>query len=257
MGRPGSGKSYFIDLLADQHGRHSRNTLKSVTGQVEVICVHHHKCGRIVLVEFPGFGDPARPDLEVLKTTSNWLRTAYERKINLGGIIYLHPITDILMTELQRKNLELFDALCGDVAMSRALIVMTMWQTIDQDVSAARGDVLRDSFFKSFIDRGATLSHLGHGSPEEVWHIIEILLGAINKRAVLRIQKELVDCHRSLHETTAYRRLYAKLQQDSTDQNESVRILLAQHQNTSNVTPTNELKGGYQRIQQQPIRTLE
>ncbi|KAF9445661.1 hypothetical protein P691DRAFT_648513, partial [Macrolepiota fuliginosa MF-IS2] len=256
MGPPGSGKSYFIDILTGQPGRRNGSSLKPVTSQVEATRVRHPKYGnRIVLVDFPSFDDFTGAGLEILQMISDWLRKTYERNVKLSGIIYLHRITDNRVARSPLMNLELFGPLCGDIAMSRVLIVSTMWEKVQSKVGTSRESELKDRFWKPFIEMGARIERLEGTDAKEAWRVIEVLARVAHKRKALLIQEELVGLERSLRETMAGRALYGKLQKHLINQRETIKHLRAQIEESDDLL-TRTLRKECQGIERNLERTL-
>lgn len=91
---------------------------------------------RVHLIDTPGFDDTDRKDTDVLRDLAGWLGVAYKQKILLSGIIYLHRIIDPRMQGTAKRNLHMFQALCGPECLGQIVLVTTMWTL----VSPAMGD---------------------------------------------------------------------------------------------------------------------
>jgi len=101
--------------------------LESQTSDIQPVRANHPVTGDpVVLVETPGFDDSVKSDVEILTMIADWLMKTYKGKLNLARIIYLHRIVDNRMSGSLKKNLQMFQCLCGQEAMSNVVIVTTM-----------------------------------------------------------------------------------------------------------------------------------
>ncbi|KAF4625165.1 hypothetical protein G7Y89_g13004 [Cudoniella acicularis] len=206
MGVTGSGKSTFISKLADQsvtvgHG------LESCTTEVGVYSLQYDDGRTIYLVDTPGFDDTTRSDTDVLKDIAFFLSTAYQNKVRLAGIIYLHRITDPRMGGSALKNLYMFQRLCGDRGLSSVILATTMWTSLEstdagQEVGRKREEELRmPQFWGSLVDRGSEI--VKHDGTKESAHSIISRLVDKGTQVVLDIQVQLVEENKTLDETSA------------------------------------------------------
>ncbi|KAF5357181.1 hypothetical protein D9756_006603 [Leucocoprinus leucothites] len=232
MGPTGSGKSYFIDLLTGQQGNRAKNTLSSVTQGIEAIRMPFPKDTRrsIVFVDTPGFDDSGRTDFEILESINEWLKKTYKRGIKLSGIIYLHRITSNRIGSAPYKNLRMFGELCGDVAMSRVILVTTFWERGDASrVGESRVQQLRDNYWKPLIDRGSSIDALKKANSEEAWRVVRPLVDKrLNARREVLLQEETVDRHIALNETQAGKALYTDLQRTLAEKKKHLESLRKQ-----------------------------
>lgn len=73
---------------------------------------------QVHLIDTPGFDDTNRSDSDVLKDLAYWLGISYEKKkIQLTGLIYLHPISHVRMAGTPFKNLRTFRKMVGSGSM--------------------------------------------------------------------------------------------------------------------------------------------
>jgi hypothetical protein len=164
----------------------------------------------IRLIDTPGFDDTNRSDTDILKDIAFFLSTIYSKKVKLAGIIYLHRITDNRMTGTSNKNLRMLEKICGDSAMSKIVLVTTMWNLLGRpgsdhtlEVGEQREAMLRDKFWGNVERKGGSIArHYGDAASGQA--IISQLFE--NERAVaLDIQREMIDQGLSLDQTTAGR----------------------------------------------------
>jgi len=106
-----------------------------------------------------------------------------------------------------RRNFRMFRKLCGDDALENVVIVTNMWSGVTRAKGEMREAELRDNFFKSALDKGATM--LRHNNSVTSAH--DILRCIIWKRPMpLQIQEELVDKELDIQETAAAEELLSQ-----------------------------------------------
>jgi hypothetical protein len=174
--------------------------------------------GRIIqLIDTPGFNDTWRSDLDVLKEIAFLLCQVYRHGVRLAGIIYLHRISDNRVSGSAMKNFAMLERICGPEATPSVFLVSTMWDLVDSGKIDPRKAVARESELKSKDDFWGRLCRQGSQvkrSREDDSSALSILtdLVTLHNRdgpATLRIQKELVDQGKELHETIAGQELSA------------------------------------------------
>ena len=82
-------------------------------------------------MDTPGFDDTYLSDSDVLHMIGYWMKDAYDEKITLTGILYLHRISEIRMGGTQMKNIRLLSNLCGTKSLSNVLLTTTRWDLVD------------------------------------------------------------------------------------------------------------------------------
>lgn len=142
------------------------SSLLILTGTSEPgVYSYFHNGKTVCLIDTPGFDDTNRSDTDILKDIAFYLSSIYSKKVKLAGIIYLHRITDVRMTGSSYKNLRMLEKLCGDGAMSKVVLVTTMWNLLGRpgsDHTVAVGEqreaMLKDKFWGK------------HGAERELYH---------------------------------------------------------------------------------------
>ncbi|KAJ5609126.1 hypothetical protein N7528_009693 [Penicillium herquei] len=131
MGVTGSGKSSFIELCSGKpagigHG------MNGYTEVVDVFAYEISSDQTVYLIDTPGFDDTSKSDSLVLREIATWLARSFKEKILLSGIIYLHRATDRRMQGSARKNIVMFQQLCGEgfLKKKKVILVTTMWDTV-------------------------------------------------------------------------------------------------------------------------------
>ncbi|KAJ4987558.1 hypothetical protein SVAN01_07015 [Stagonosporopsis vannaccii] len=145
MGVTGSGKSYFINKLAEgsvAEGPGLRSVVRVGVGRNEV-----------AIVDTPGFDDTDRPDAEILEEIVEFLCTQYELGIPLKGIIYMHRITDNKMSGSAVRYFEMFLRLCGEHNLENVVLLTTMWSELrDEARGLQREQELRRDYWTTMED---------------------------------------------------------------------------------------------------------
>ncbi|KAI6006141.1 hypothetical protein EDC04DRAFT_2583164, partial [Pisolithus marmoratus] len=123
----------------------------------------------MVLVDTPGFNDTNKLDLNILEMISHWLNAeqhslyscciCYEfqgsKGIMLDAVLYFHHISDNHMDGTPLKNFKVFENLCGKAAISKVILVTTMWDEVEDDIGKERLKELKDNYWKVMISRGS------------------------------------------------------------------------------------------------------
>jgi len=194
----------------------------------------------------PGLDDSARSDTDVLLEISDWLQTAYQERISISGIVYLHRISDARIGISGTKNLRMLQKLCGNSMLDRVVFATTFWDKILMEHGAEREKELasREDFLHPMIRRGTTLTrHIG--GRESAYRIVELLTNT-NTRCTLDIQIDMVERGLLLNQTALGKemqmeilalptmqqlaQLAEKMDQEHRDQDEQLGIQKAQTQ---------------------------
>ncbi|KIM94588.1 hypothetical protein OIDMADRAFT_79278, partial [Oidiodendron maius Zn] len=208
MGMTGTGKSSFIRQLTGSDEVKVGHSLRSCTSKVDIHVYNYRNKRKIFLLDTPGFDDTDRKDTEILKAIAYYLGAAYSVKVKLAGVIYLHRITDIRYTGSATRNLRMFQALCGGSSMANVVLATTMWDSLkgNEDLMKARNvqaeleDPKCDWWYDMIQLGSKTFKHYGNVSTAT--DIIDYIMGLKND-AVLDIQRQMIDDHRTLDQTTA------------------------------------------------------
>ncbi|KAI1163169.1 P-loop containing nucleoside triphosphate hydrolase protein [Nemania serpens] len=204
MGMTGSGKSSIINLCTDQDIEIGHE-LGSCTQDVETYVFHYPtlRSGRVYLVDTPGFDDTNRKDTEVLRTLGAWLTATYSGGIKLSGIIYCHRINQTRMQGSAIKNIQLLRSLCGDDALSKVVLVTTMWDIENRDIAERREKELKDTtkYRGNMIAKGSLV--LRHYNTQQSALALVDTFVKDNAKVVLGIQKEMVNGQKPLDKTEA------------------------------------------------------
>ncbi|PPQ72512.1 hypothetical protein CVT26_004027 [Gymnopilus dilepis] len=227
MGPTGVGKSTFVKHLIE--GKLPKTVvrighdLESCTSELQPIPIPFDiatnalpgvklegKDRRLVIVDTPGFDDTYENDSAILQRIAEWLAICYSKETRLGGVIYLHDISQPRMLGTYRKNLDMFSKLCGKDAWDSVLLVTNKWGEVKEDVGGKREVQLRDKFWGEMLKHGAQMSRFFNDS-SSAWTIVQELLMRSMKSnfesRLLRIQAELVEMEKIIPATDAGKQL--------------------------------------------------
>lgn len=199
MGPSGSGKTTFINEASGSEFAIGRG-LESCTSEVQATKPFKLNGREVTLIDTPGFDDTSRSDTDILAMIGAYLSQTYEHGAKLAGIIYMHRISDFRMGGTNKRNFKMFRELCGESTLRNVLIVTNMWSEVASDLGEMREKELENVFFKDILIKGARM--LRHESTRESTHrILRYLIH--NQPATLLIQKELVNEHKNIIQTSA------------------------------------------------------
>ncbi|TPX06853.1 uncharacterized protein E0L32_002349 [Thyridium curvatum] len=204
MGMTGAGKSSFISLCSDKKPPIGHD-LNSCTQSVDTYPFLYGgpPQRKIFLVDTPGFDDSYRSDTEVLRGLAAWLSATYARGTRLSGIVYLHRINQPRMPGSARRNIMMFNKLCGDGALKNVILATTMWDLVDQIEGAAREKQLIETkeFWGYMASKGSKVyrhDNTRRSAMNLIGHFVKT-----DTRVTLGIQEEMVDQQKNLDGTAA------------------------------------------------------
>ncbi|KAG2008133.1 TKL/TKL-ccin protein kinase [Coprinopsis cinerea AmutBmut pab1-1] len=224
MGATGAGKSTFVNLALGprRNGEHVRvgSNLESCTKSLEFVILdipdryrNLHSAGakRIILVDTPGFDDTMESDVAILKRISNWLAKSYRLGMTVGGLVYMHDLSAARFTGSAKRNLKMFNQLCGGDAVKRVILTTSKWgkfRTEDLPEAAQRQEELQKSFWDRMLKEGARCEPLNPATHEAAWKVLHLILGNLDRKGgqklkSLQIQREIIDQKKALPQTDA------------------------------------------------------
>lgn len=232
MGPTGAGKSSFIANATKCEGQGVGHELTSCTSEINVT-KYEVEGSNVVLVDTPGFDDTRKSDLDILKLISDWLNTEYQTtRPMLSAMLYFHRISDNRMAGTPLKNLRVFEKLCGKNAMSKVILVTTMWDEVDTEVGDERLKELKDNYWKMMISRGSTTFECKdvRGSPMNLLQQIvrrkkeQELMGQDEEgEGGVQLQEEISNMKLELQETAAGQQLCSRLEELARKRMETLR----------------------------------
>ena len=139
--------------------------------------------------------------------------------MKLGGVIYLLSITE-KMRGTTRKNLDMFNRLCGDKALSSVFLGTTKWGEVDENLGKNREQQLAENFFKGMTASGSKVLRFDR-TEKSARAFLDAILGQLKfgknevilNDSVLQIQNEIVELERRIPETAAGKELRYTLAQ--------------------------------------------
>ncbi|KAH6886759.1 P-loop containing nucleoside triphosphate hydrolase protein, partial [Thelonectria olida] len=212
MGLTGTGKSSFIRLLTNSDVTIS-HSLAACTAEVGVYSFETSGGHLVTLIDTPGFDDTHRSDTEILQDVAYFLSEVYSQELKLAGIIYLHRIFDTKMGGSALRNLNMFQALCGETGMSHVVLATTMWDKLQSVEAFEEGErkeaELRSDYWADMLKFGSqTFRH--NNTRDCALRIINHIL-SLSGKAVLKIQREMIDDKCRLDQTQAGQQLQKEL----------------------------------------------
>ncbi|KDR82113.1 hypothetical protein GALMADRAFT_135478 [Galerina marginata CBS 339.88] len=160
MGPTGAGKTTFINYLLGENQMRVGHQLTSCTSDLEVGYVNlsgEFQGSRLVIVDTPGFDDTYEGDTVILRRIAEWLEKSYGDNMILGGVLYLHDISNDRFSGTARRNLEMFQHLCGNDALSKVVLGTTKWGRIPQEFSISQEKELKEVHWKTLLKKGSTV----------------------------------------------------------------------------------------------------
>ena len=134
-------------------------------------------------------------------------QNSYEKDIRLSGLLFFHRISDNRMGGSPMKHLKMFQNLCGTENLKNVILVTTMWDEVCEEEGSEREDKLTTMYWKTMIELGCHTSRF-YNSTESALDIVSQFQDA---RCTVPLQKELVDLHLELTETSAGRTLFSSM----------------------------------------------
>lgn len=168
---------------------------------------------KVHLIDTPGFDDSERTDGETLQELTYWLAAAYERKIQLSGLVYLHRITDTRLQGSASQGLAIFKKMCGEENYHGIVIATTRWDEIapEQMASASkRQQDLRERAWGDIFKGGGYIVALSAARIDAMNIIRHIVCK--NYRLTLAFQRQIVDEERPIYETDAGKVIFDTLE---------------------------------------------
>ena len=97
-----------------------------VTTEVEDFPFIYNPGIRIHPIDTPGFDDTKLKETDILRIIVSWLSDAYSSKFQLSGLVYLHRTSDLHMPGSAKRNLYMFQRLCGPRYFPGVVLVTAM-----------------------------------------------------------------------------------------------------------------------------------
>ena len=127
------------------------------------------------------------------------------------GFIYVHQISDIKVGGTSKRNLKMFQRICGADSFKNVIIVTTMWDKVTPEEGKQREQELQQSdvLFKPLMDGGAAMVR-HEGARESALKIMQWFSDK-NDTVVAKIVDELVKEEKNILDTEAGKELQSDL----------------------------------------------
>ena len=159
-----------------------------------------------------GFDDTYRSDAETLRAIVEWLAQSYSEGIKLSGIVYLHRIIDVRMAGSAVRNLRVFQELCGKDCFDKVALCPTFWDVTKVEECILEKRLLEltgnEGYWGRMIENGSKVFRETLTRNQAMTMIYQLVT---KDPAALQVQREVVDEHKPLSETSAVLKL--KLEQ--------------------------------------------
>ncbi|KAL4062205.1 P-loop containing nucleoside triphosphate hydrolase protein [Scleroderma citrinum] len=256
MGSTGSGKTTFINVASGSDLKVGMG-LESCTNEVQTSIPFTIGDRQILLLDTPGFDDTTMTDTDVLRIISAYLFVMHKQGIRLIGIVYMQRISDFNVGSSARRDLRMFQELCGEEAYGNVIVVTNMWGTVPEEDGVARETELatKDVFYKPILERkGVMVRH--DNTRESAHHILEQLVR--KEPTVLRIQRELAE-GKDITQTAAFRQLDRELSELALQRQKNLEQLkadMARAEQEMDEETQNELAEEKQKLEEE-LRTVQ
>ena len=131
---------------------------------------------------------------------THFLAAQYKLRISLKGIVFLHKITDTRIGASGLRYLNIFRQIWGDDALPNVALISTMWSDVDLGTGLRRDSDLREDIWADMVSKGSYMFQYNGTSG-----MAETIVGQLLTKddVVLKIQRELIDQHKCLCNTSA------------------------------------------------------
>jgi hypothetical protein len=168
--------------------------------------------------------------------------------MKLAGVIYLYDVTQPRMMGTTRKNLQMFQKLCGTDAMKSVVLGTTKWGQVDGRLEAKREGQFRERFWKEMTAQGSEMLRF-QNTYDSGWKMLHHLLNTKFQNNFLHIQKEVVDYQKLIPDTEAGRHLLDILKKSLELQNKRAQHYDDPGVEEEHVAMQNELRMAVQALQ--------
>jgi len=142
----------------------------------------------------------------------------------LTGFIYVHRISDPRVGGTSKRNLRMFEKLCGEDSFKNVIIVTTMWDRVTLEDGQRREQELKLSgdLFKALMDGGAIMRR-HDGTRESAFEVIQNFFN--RNDTVAQIVRELEIEKKGLLDTEAGAELQSEVRNVLQKHQEDLRML--------------------------------
>lgn len=115
-----------------------------------------------------------------------------EKRPNVGGVIYFHPITNSRLTGSARTNIDIFQQICGSDFFGQVAFVTTMWNKISRG-QLPRFEKLEKELrgkLHDMTDKGTVIFQFDSNQIESVKAVLRHFAG-LRRSAQLQMAREI------------------------------------------------------------------
>ncbi|KAF8998787.1 P-loop containing nucleoside triphosphate hydrolase protein, partial [Cyathus striatus] len=180
LGKTGVGKSTFINALIGQDKMEVGHDMMTCTKTIQHTIMNNPRNAnqRLVIVDTPSFDIIDIRDDEILRRFSVWLATSYTAETKIGGVIYLHDISDCSMDATTTRNLEIFQRLCGLDSFHSFILGTTKWDSVKPSVGGLREEELLKNYWNNMINSGSSVYRFKNTGPS-AWNMVDKILDGV------------------------------------------------------------------------------
>lgn len=125
---------------------------------------HEAQTFAITLIDCPGFDDPSATDAETITAILTYLNTTYHQGKKLHGIIYMLNITNKRIRGIDRRNIAMFQRLCGVGFYPNVVLGTTHWdklKNVSEGEDREKELMTNPQFWGDFANKGSKLRRIG------------------------------------------------------------------------------------------------
>lgn len=125
---------------------------------------HEAQTFAITLIDCPGFDDPSATDAETITAILTYLNTTYHQGKKLHGIIYMLDITNKRIRGIDRRNIAMFQRLCGVGFYPNVVLGTTHWdklKSVSEGEDREKELMTNLQFWGDFANKGSKLRRIG------------------------------------------------------------------------------------------------
>jgi len=161
-----------------------------------------------------------------------FLSHRYRNKKALGGVIYLHDVSSDRFSGTARRNLEMFNHMCGEAALKKVIIGTTKWKRTEDRIALEHEKELISEHWKTMIASGARTQRF-ENSYSSAFQFVKTVVTTMLIDVCLAIQHEIVDDKKIIPETKAGKELRYTLKEVLEMQKKMAALELAMAQGVS------------------------
>jgi len=148
----------------------------------------------------------------------------------IGGVIYLHDISQVRSTGIALRHMQRFNALRSDATLDKVVLCTTHWNRVLFEDGMRRKTEMQEFQWKEMVDEGSQVRCF-EDNQMSAWDIVSVLLHRasqlreeLGKEIALQIQDEMAVRDKIILETEAGKELLSRLQESFEMQKVAVKL---------------------------------